>query len=302
MVSPDSSDPVVAYEAVELQDRVHRALDILSPDMRAAVWLHYVEGLTYQEVSAITDIPAGRLRVLSHRARQQLRLELADEWRPRIERRQTMVEVKLHDLKVMVRPEEAAEPLGQPRAANPRPFLSWVVFLKSMEDDRAFAIWVGPHEGESLAMRMADMAPPRPQTYALMVRLVEGLGAKVRAVTITDLVDDAFLARTTLQVDTRTLDFDCRPSDALNLAQRTDASIFVEESLLERISFEIGADIVESAKARTEALFGTADSEDIEWRSGIDFMREQFERRQEDVQRRREAAEARAREGAQRSG
>jgi RNA polymerase sigma factor (sigma-70 family) len=53
-------DPAIAYETLELRERVGRARELLSPEMQAAVWLHYVEGLTYQEIAAITGISSRR--------------------------------------------------------------------------------------------------------------------------------------------------------------------------------------------------------------------------------------------------
>lgn len=293
----EATDPAWQIEVRELQERVQHALELLTTEMRAAVWLHYVEGLTYQEVSAITDIPAGRLRVLSHRARQRLRQSLAEDRPSRPERRRQMVEVKLHDVRVMARPDEAGPP-------EPRPFLSWVVFLKARDDDRALAVWVGPAEGESLAWRLGDLTPPpRPQTYALMASLLEGLGATVERVTITDLVDDTFLSTLTLRMDARSLDFDARPSDAINLAQRMNAPIHVDDALMTKFAFPIGDDIVQSLKTRAGEP-GMAQSRatwaalpelaEVDFVSGVDFAKESYQRRQESFRLWRERARSRA--------
>jgi RNA polymerase sigma factor (sigma-70 family) len=278
------NDPELAYEITELRDAVAEALQVLSADMRTAVWLHYVDGLTYQEVSAITGIPSGRLRVMSHRARRRLQVELAQEWRPRTKRRQSMVEVKLHDVLVMEYPEQPGDPISD------RPRRSWVAVLKSVSDEKAFCIWVGPSEGGALALGMTDIEPPRPQTYTLMARLIEGLGAQVERVSITDLSDQTFIARITLRIDSRSADFDARPSDALNLGQRAHAPMFVDEGVLERAALPVGLDIVEGVKARSRELFGAGE---VEWRSGIEHMKASFEQQQQWAERWRAEAEAR---------
>ena len=98
---PAANAPELAYEQTELREHVQAALNLLPPEMRAAVWFHYVEGLSYQEVSAITGIARGTLRVLSHRARTRLREALAADFQPRVERRkQAVIEVSVHDLRV----------------------------------------------------------------------------------------------------------------------------------------------------------------------------------------------------------
>ncbi|HEX5368748.1 MAG TPA: bifunctional nuclease domain-containing protein, partial [Dehalococcoidia bacterium] len=261
-------DPVVAYEMLELRGRIERALALLSLDMRAAVWLHYVEGLTYQEIAVITGIPSGRLRVLSHRARQHLREQLASEVVVRNERRRDeMIEVKVHEIRVLVTREDAEPP------TNGRPARSWVVFLKEVTGDRALAIWIGAAEGEAIAMQLGAIEVPRPQTYTLMCRLIDGLGGRVEQTSITNLTNDTFIASVKLQRDSTSTEVDARASDALNLALRSNAAIFVAEHLFAAAGFAISGDIVESLKANapSPALRSLVrdQSERTEWQEGV---------------------------------
>ena len=284
---PDErSDPQLVAEAQELRDSIERALESLPSEMRMAVWLHYAEGLPYREVSAITGIPAGRLRVLSHRARRRLQAEMASEWRPRQRRRmKKMIPVTVDD----VRMQFAGEPSGPGPESSRGP--QWVVILKSEEDERTLSIWVGPAEGYAIATHLAGIAPPRPQTYAFMSKIIDAVGARLEQVAIRDLTEDTFIASVTLVVGGQRVELDARPSDGLNLALRGGSPIFVGDSVMERAGFLPGADVLKSLEERAKDLyprfFGGAAPERIEFRSGTAYAQDRWREQQEDLQRAR---------------
>jgi uncharacterized protein len=109
-----------------------------------------------------------------------------------------------------------------------------VVILKEKESDRYLLIWIGPSEAESIAMRLGDVQPPRPQTHDLLRNIIESLDAQVSYVIVNDLNNDTFYARIVLDANGRTVEVDSRTSDAIALAVRAQVPIYAEESVLER--------------------------------------------------------------------
>jgi bifunctional DNase/RNase len=108
-----------------------------------------------------------------------------------------------------------------------------VVVLKEKENDRYLLIWVGTPEAGAIALSMQGVAVARPMTHDLLRNVIEAMGAKVRSILITELVDNTFYARIVLDVDGRTIEIDARPSDSIALALRTQTTILVDERVLD---------------------------------------------------------------------
>ena len=109
-----------------------------------------------------------------------------------------------------------------------------VVILKDEKLERYLLIWVGLPESQAIALELQNEKAPRPLTADLLRSVIDELGARVTEISITDLSDDVFYARIGLvNSQNERLDIDARPSDAIGLAVRSDAPIFVEESILE---------------------------------------------------------------------
>ena len=109
-----------------------------------------------------------------------------------------------------------------------------VVVLRDAANGVFLPIWVGIFEANAIALQMEKIATPRPMTHDLLKNLLSELDAKVERIVINDLRDNPFFARIhLLRGDTR-WNVDSRPSDAIALALRVDAEIFVEEEVLEK--------------------------------------------------------------------
>jgi hypothetical protein len=109
-----------------------------------------------------------------------------------------------------------------------------VVVLRDAANGLFLPIWVGIFEANAIALQMEKIITPRPMTHDLLKNLLSELDAKVERIVINDLKDNTFFARIhLLKGDTR-WNVDSRPSDAIALALRVDAEIFVEEDVLER--------------------------------------------------------------------
>ncbi|GBD13065.1 hypothetical protein HRbin24_01088 [bacterium HR24] len=109
-----------------------------------------------------------------------------------------------------------------------------VVILKEKEADRYLPIWIGPAEADAIAVRLQEVAVPRPLTHDLLRSVIEALGASVSYVLVNDLANDTFFAKIYLEVNGRLLEVDSRPSDAIALAVRVQAPIFADESVLDK--------------------------------------------------------------------
>jgi hypothetical protein len=109
-----------------------------------------------------------------------------------------------------------------------------VVILKEKIADRYLPIWIGPAEADAIAAKLQDIAVPRPLTHDLLCSVIDTLGANVSFVVVNDLQSDTFYAKIVLNVDGGEMEVDSRPSDALAIAVRADAPIYVEESVLDK--------------------------------------------------------------------
>ena len=105
-----------------------------------------------------------------------------------------------------------------------------VVILKEKMASRYLPIWIGPAEADAIAVKLQGVNVPRPLTHDLLRSVIDTLGASVNSIIVTDLKNDTFYAKITLDVDGGQMEVDSRPSDALALAVRVEAPIFVEES------------------------------------------------------------------------
>ena len=109
-----------------------------------------------------------------------------------------------------------------------------VVILRDTEKGHFLPIWVGIFEANAIALEMEKVSTPRPMTHDLLKNLLAELDAHVDRIVINDLRDNTFFARIHLTRGDSTLSVDSRPSDAIALALRSQAAIFVEEEVLEK--------------------------------------------------------------------
>ena len=107
-----------------------------------------------------------------------------------------------------------------------------IVILRDKDGDRVLPIWVGVFEANAIALQIENVAPPRPMTHDLLRNVIHDLKARVEKIVVCDIQDNTFFATIYLQVEGDTLAIDARPSDAIALALRTRAPIFVEEQVI----------------------------------------------------------------------
>ena len=110
---------------------------------------------------------------------------------------------------------------------------AYALILKEVNGARRLPIIIGAFEAQSIALEMEGIKPPRPLTHDLMKSLIDLLGGELVDVYISELREGTFFAR--LNLDTQ--EIDSRPSDAIALAVRYGAPIFVAEKVMAEASF-----------------------------------------------------------------
>ena len=111
-----------------------------------------------------------------------------------------------------------------------------IIILRDPSGDAVLPIWVGIFEANAIATQLENVLPPRPQTHDLLRTTIEALHARVQRIVITDLRENTFFASIHLERSGEELTVDARPSDAMALALRAAAPIFVEEQVLTKSS------------------------------------------------------------------
>lgn len=106
-----------------------------------------------------------------------------------------------------------------------------VVLLVDEEEQVMLPIWIGQAEALAIAMRLQSVQPPRPMTHDLLQAALEQLSVKVTRVVVSDIRDATYFAEIHLVRDGDSVVVDSRPSDAIALALRADAPIFVGEKV-----------------------------------------------------------------------
>jgi len=114
-----------------------------------------------------------------------------------------------------------------------------VVILEEVDGERRLPIWIGLAEAQSIAAGLGDDEPLRPNSHDLSKRLIEGLDGSVERVVVTALRDGVYFARIDLARNGRKIEIDARPSDAIAIALRLAAPLFVQEALFETSGFDV---------------------------------------------------------------
>jgi uncharacterized protein len=117
-----------------------------------------------------------------------------------------------------------------------------VVILKEVDGERHLPIWIGPFEAEAIAMELQGVSAARPLPYDLIKTMITDMGGVVQEILVTDLAQDVFYARIVIDQDGRRVEIDSRPSDAIALAVRSNISIFVDESVMDRAGVVLDAE------------------------------------------------------------
>lgn len=114
-----------------------------------------------------------------------------------------------------------------------------IMLLQKPNTNKVLPIWIGTIEAVSIAYAQEGFVHPRPQTHDLLLNILESLNAKILEVSITDIHDKTYFAEIKLSTHEGELTLSSRPSDAIALALRSSAEIFVENSVFNNNFIEI---------------------------------------------------------------
>jgi hypothetical protein len=139
----------------------------------------------------------------------------------------------------------------------------FVILLRSAGDRRTLPISIGQLEAQSIFIKLYHYSFPRPLTHDLFKSVLERFGCKVVKVVISDIVDNTFFARLFIEKDGEVAETDSRPSDAIALAVRFSAPIFVEETIMEKSGIMFPEELV-GQTAQTQESTVTQAAEETE--------------------------------------
>jgi len=109
---------------------------------------------------------------------------------------------------------------------------SYIVVLKDDTGKKLLPIWIGASEGNSIALAMSNVKASRPLTHDLIVSIFDRLEVEIARVVISDLIENTFYASLYLLHNNKEFHIDSRPSDAIAIAIRIGAPVFVEEDVI----------------------------------------------------------------------
>lgn len=108
-----------------------------------------------------------------------------------------------------------------------------IIILRDKDGQRVLPIWVGIFEANAIALQMENVSTPRPMTHDLLRNVIEDLKGIVTKIVISDLKDNTFYALIYVEIPGDVVAIDARPSDAIALALRSQAPIYVEETVID---------------------------------------------------------------------
>ncbi len=109
----------------------------------------------------------------------------------------------------------------------------FLVLLADQEETKVLPIAIGPFEAQSIALVLQGRTPPRPLTHDLLKSLCENLGGTLKKIIITNIIESTFYAELYIHYQDQELILDARPSDAIALALRWGAAIYMAPRLVE---------------------------------------------------------------------
>jgi len=126
-----------------------------------------------------------------------------------------------------------------------------VMVLKPLNEKKIVPIWIGMSEANAIALELECIPSPRPMTHDLIKCIMVNLEAVLLKVIITDIIENTYYAQLYIEKDGQIKTIDCRPSDAVALALKNGAKIFVSRQVMET---SIYADVFSSFLSGEEKI------------------------------------------------
>lgn len=232
--------PAELAAQAEIGRRVRLAVSTLPRGQRAAVVLFYLSDLSHVETAAHLGIGAGAVKTRLHKARENLKESLRDDWEEQhmtTGMGTTRIEVSVHSVR-------------KNSSANTN-----AVILKEIDGPRYLPIWIGEDASYALAHSLRKSGLPRPLTHTLMGHLLDALDGRVREARVTRLDGEVYYAELIIAGPARTATLDARPSDAIALALMSGAPILVETAVLDATGVTPDQDPTIARRAAADELF-----------------------------------------------
>ena len=148
-----------------------------------------------------------------------------------------------------------------------------IVLLKTADGNRFLPIWIGHPEAAAILVKLQNAAPARPMTHDLLNDVVGQLDAEVISIAVTEMRENTYYARITLQQNGSEIEIDSRPSDAIALAVRSGAKIYVADEVIEESGVEFEGDASDDAdRAPALGVPPLADLDPDEFRAFLDTV------------------------------
>lgn len=112
----------------------------------------------------------------------------------------------------------------------------YILLLREINGNGTLPIWIGKPEADSIALALGKVETPRPLTHDLIKNILDGLKIRITKVIVTEILDNTYYALVCLSDGKKETYVDSRPSDAVAVALRVNAPIFVEEGVMEQKS------------------------------------------------------------------
>jgi len=130
-----------------------------------------------------------------------------------------------------------------------------IVILKDLQEKKAIPIWIGLFEASAIATELEKITFSRPMTHDLLTDILRIMEVEVTKIEINDLRNNTFFANIYIVKEGRTIIVDSRPSDAIAIALRTNAPIFVDEKVIEKSrNVDFGTKLTDLDKLKDEKL------------------------------------------------
>ena len=222
MLPLDRETPAAPYDPAEEHDRralhrrIQRAVDALSDVHRETVTLYYINGYTCEEVGDFLDVPTGTVKRRLFDARKQLKKEMVDMVRDMFDAHSLPSSFR----KVVI---DGVYPDGGSKASR--------LYLRDRRR-RGLPIEIGEFQSLAIFVHLHQKFPPRPLTYDLFHRTCTAFGIVLDGIGVSRY-RNRYRADVTFTRGRKSVTLEADPGDAVALAVRFEAPVYVDESLLE---------------------------------------------------------------------
>ena len=147
-----------------------------------------------------------------------------------------------------------------------------IVLLKAVDTNKFLPIWIGHPEAAAILMKLQGASTPRPMTHDLLNDVLGQLDAEVISIAVTEMRENTYYARITLKQNGSEIEVDSRPSDAIALAVRSGAKIYVADEVIDESGVEFEGEASEDEIAAAAGVSRLSDLDPDEFRAFLDTV------------------------------